>query len=88
MDDKWYNVTKGGYIGADVTAMKWTTTPPTVEGWYWVIQDRVNPSPEIVKVSGAFAHGKLYAEMGNSEYSLELFTHWLGPLPVPEPPKD
>jgi hypothetical protein len=71
--------------------MQWTTTPPTEPGWYWVrwnipyIHD-----VEIVRVYREHQGDRLFvADIGeDAEFELAKFTHWLGPLPIPEPPID
>lgn len=58
--------------------LHWTTEPPTVEGWYWMMQ------PSGVPLCLYF-DGRLGIE---DEYlDFDDFTHWLGPLPPPEPPQ-
>ena len=65
----------------------WTTEPPTEPGWYWVHttpeDDPINPVTEVVELEGPGAAFTL-KEHG---LSLNTRTHWLGPLPEPEPPK-
>lgn len=58
----------------------WTTTPPTEEGWYWAIHEAVGYM-DLVKVC-KLTEDYLTTENG----PLYVFTHWLGPLPPPEPP--
>jgi hypothetical protein len=72
----------------DLLYGRWTTEPPTQEGWYWALVDRKNPTPSIVHVVSAFSHGKLFIEIGREEEPLDWYSHWLGPLPVPEPPTE
>jgi hypothetical protein len=78
MDDKPVN-------DVSFTAMyyenKWTTTPPTVEGWYWVKHEADNEiiMTQVCKLTDDY----LTTENG----PLYIFTHWLGPLPAPAPPE-
>jgi hypothetical protein len=69
-------------VDIDILAkLDWTTDPPTEEGWYWV-QRIGNDSIEIVQfwnIGGTFQTTDFEGVNG--------FTHWLGPLPVPEIPK-
>jgi hypothetical protein len=66
---------------------EWTKEPPTQEGWYWVRGPRDGfmivqyyNKKRVIKALIAGAGGNIhYGE-------LKLITHWLGPLPVPEPP--
>lgn len=69
----------------------WSTDEPTEDGWYWTLKGNIDePIPEIV-----FALGDMnmrHDERGVYDYpdmplvSFSFFTHWLGPLPKPEPP--
>jgi hypothetical protein len=60
---------------------KWTTEPPTKEGWYWAV-DNENEI-EIVE----FTDGELYVTGWENAVAENHFTHWCGPIPAPEPPK-
>jgi hypothetical protein len=60
----------------------WTTTPPTQAGWYWVVADG-SLIPIVLHVR-ILESGDRY----NGDYNLDHVTHWLGPLPVPEPPEE
>jgi hypothetical protein len=68
----------------------WTTTPPTVEGWYWVCTNKGVPHVVKVGLFGTGQTGNLWVyETGHSQaYDLDVYDYWLGPIPVPEPPKD
>lgn len=80
--------------------MDWTTTPPTVEGWYWVyIEDpKAIENPAVVQVErenqkpddklGVWHSGNWDEFESVDEYSSIFSCHWLGPIPVPEPPKE
>jgi hypothetical protein len=79
-----------GNIG-DVRPLSWTTEPPTVEGWYWVYCKYQQNFVEKMKVvllylnsEGIFQYAADDTEFFPDEKN---FTHYLGPLPVPEPPK-
>jgi hypothetical protein len=61
--------------------MKWSTEPPKVEGWYWV---KIEREPEVVYIQ-TVGYGFLTAH-GHS-LDRRKPTHWLGPLPLPEPPQ-
>jgi hypothetical protein len=68
---------------AELNGMKWTTEPPTQEGLYrakdingwvsWVLVD---------------ANLYVYEFREDSEFVLQDYTHWLGPIPPPELPKE
>lgn len=65
---------------------EWTTTPPTEPGLYWAWDgERV-----LAITVGYDEHvDGLWAFEQQSQYGSRLnsYSHWLGPLPVPEPPK-
>lgn len=63
---------------------QWTTEPPRVEGVFWAMR---LGEPLIVEVFFSYKD-KLMADLTDEELPRELseFTHWLGPLPVPELP--
>jgi hypothetical protein len=60
------------------TAHTWTTEPPKEAGWYWV-NFRVG--------TANFQLIEKYP-LDGKEQNIHLATHWLGPLPVPEPPEN
>ena len=68
---------------------EWTTTPPTELGWYWGFLSDRRLKIRIVLIywigGGYSIHkpGFLY----DWEPDLKRFTHWLGPLSIPEPPQ-
>jgi hypothetical protein len=57
-----------------LTALNWTTEPPTAEGWYWVYKK--GGAPTIKEYRGVVV----------DVYFPD--TYWLGPIPIPDPPKD
>jgi hypothetical protein len=67
----------------------WTTNPPKQEGFYWVrfADNRIT----VVEVEKWHDGGMRFTEIGSDEVPKVdddwSPTHWLGPLPVPEPPK-
>jgi hypothetical protein len=70
----------------------WTTDTPTVGGWYWAWRKESNNIPDIVLVIMVADRGEYVAETvpwnnTDSEKPLGFFSHWLGPLPVPESPR-
>ena len=67
--------------GKHVCNLEWTTEPPTEGGWYWIRY----PDGEIACVEVFYSLGNMETD---SDYVLDTVTHWLGPLPVPEPPED
>jgi len=67
----------------NATHYEWTTTPPTDPGWYWA----KNKYERVSIVRLDFIHGPVVWSVGEDGYNLpEQFTHWIGPLPIPEPP--
>jgi hypothetical protein len=96
LDDKPEIKTRLSEITVDVSFLpdvgyafgKWTTTPPTEPGWYWVrnIKGKIW-CDEVFKKDGVMCW---WSEDENTFNSiiLDYFTHWLGPLPPPEPPKE
>jgi hypothetical protein len=70
--------------------IKWITAPPTEEGWYWAQWAQDVGNITCVEVSYSLATQELEVWVTAKEYTYELkdFTHWLGPLPVPEPPAE
>jgi hypothetical protein len=66
--------------GLNVTS-DWTTTPPIIPGWYWAFDGEVI---RVVFVVGEGVHGP---QVEAPPFKMESYSHWLGPLPVPESPK-
>ena len=74
---------------------EWTTSQPTTSGYYWafdgdevvfaeVFGDKLKPTATGVEWEWiACAH----ADIDEEWRSLSDFTHWIGPLPRPEPPQ-
>lgn len=73
--------------------LQWTTEPPTEEGWYWV-KNKYTGAHDIepvylVKVTHIENQVVWSIEInGGSGEDFSYFSHWLGPLPVPEPPQE
>jgi hypothetical protein len=64
----------------------WTTDPPTEEGLYFL--KLIDPKRE--EWAGMVQCVFVYLNDGKPYHSLQngfSVTHWLGPLPIPEPPK-
>ena len=72
----------------------WSTDAPTKDGWYWAAFPFGDDAwiKVHVKVEGDVCYSVRGEEDGEegklAEWRLASFTHWLGPLPVPEPPED
>jgi hypothetical protein len=69
--------------------IKWTTETPTQEGIYFAKHQ--NGTQMTVKVISAKYNDESMAAVrfGVTFWvSLKDFTHWLGPLPAPEPPTE
>ena len=58
---------------------EWTTTPPTEPGWYWVFT--VGKELDLIEYDHSIT-----AFGTDTPQPAWLYTHFLGPLPVPEPP--
>jgi hypothetical protein len=80
-------------VAADDAVLEWTTKPPTQVGDYfaWKKDDEYFFEPTIVNVTNIrhISEPPFYTFwFGGIEYELDSITHWLGPLPVPEPPTE
>jgi len=71
---------------------EWTKDPPTVEGWYWVhtkYQENFQEKTKVVLLylnsEAVFQYDPDYVDFFPDE---ENFIHYLGPLPIPEAPKE
>jgi hypothetical protein len=69
--------------------MKWTTTKPTVEGYYWVRAqgDFNGVTTTVVKVYASRKHSHVdYVYWADENFSInsERFQHW-SDQPIPEP---
>lgn len=63
----------------------WTTQPPTEPGFFWAW---TRDGRECVVHAVLNPDGLHFYETGNGwNYSVSDFTHFIGPLPVPEPPE-
>lgn len=64
--------------------LQWTTEPPTQEGLYFACSEN--------GVEITHYRGRNETDVGIMDiewrYPLSAFTHWIGPLPVPEPPSE
>lgn len=83
-----------GYFDENSTVFQWTTEPPTQEGWYWFrasgfMQSGMFTELSYVSVMNGVVSFKPLIDgyEWDHEYEVEDVTHWLGPLPVPAPPK-
>jgi hypothetical protein len=67
-----------------IVKMEWTTDPPTDEtnGVYWV---KTAETQVIIPVHASNGMAFIFGISEPHEFS--DFTHWLGPLPVPDTPK-
>lgn len=59
----------------------WVAEPPTEPGWYWVVNSIGAVDMVELRESDLF-----YVAGDNQTWPAFSFTHWLGPLPVPEVP--
>jgi len=71
----------------EIAELHWTTDLPTVGGWYWVIGNgEEEPFPDYVFFDEK-EKGLCINVLGYALLVKEIERHWLGPLPVPEPPE-
>ena len=77
------------FDGYTVGRLDWTTEPPKEPGYFWAMSPLRQIEPRtIVEIRETENGLRAYATGNNYGYPLDMFTHWLGPLPVPEPPTD
>jgi len=62
--------------------MEWTTEKPTQDGFYWVWNGHERNMAEVIKDGTQF---QVWIEDGWCRP--DKFTHFIGPLPEPEPPQ-
>lgn len=70
----------------EIRMLEWTTTPPTEPGCYWVMTGW-GPAIAIVGSFDFSTNLMVKIASGQATYEISNFTHWLGPLPIPEPPE-
>ena len=71
---------------AHTVYLEWTTTPPTEPGYFWAQEQ--DDGRVIVEAFRHTADGPLFVRSGWDTRDAFEFTHWLGPLPPPEAPKE
>ena len=65
-----------------MSELRWTTTPPTVPGWYWA-RHWCGGTLEVTRVK--FEHGELRAWDAYSFVALKWFSLWSdGPITFPK----
>lgn len=63
--------------------MEWTDETPTQLGWYWVWDGETIDMAEVAY----WSFDDHYSIMiGDIQWDLNDFTHFIGPIPQPEPP--
>jgi hypothetical protein len=75
---------KHGITPEDCKTLTWTASPPTEPGKYWA--KNKDGSIEILDVDSWSKSA--YRPGQNGSVLKSDFTHWLGPLPEPEPPTE
>lgn len=60
---------------------KWTTEKPKANGWYWAKQN----SEDEIEIVQVF-EGEVATVFYDAWVDISSFSHWLGPLSVPESP--
>lgn len=69
----------------------WTTTKPTVPGWYWGYRpcDMCGPENQVIPIRCHPGTGDPPVVTAPNGYgTLREVTHFFGPLTVPEPPEE
>lgn len=61
----------------------WSTTPPVKEGWYWAVLDGDTLSQAVYLDRSMKIPWPDGGALDRKDFIL-----WIGPLPVPAPPKD
>lgn len=65
---------------------KWTTEPPTQDGFYWE-KSSEDDEPHIVKVRKDMGGSFSVLHAGNElDYPLDEYLFWFGPLSIPDFP--
>jgi hypothetical protein len=66
----------------------WTTTPPTEPGFYWAVDHQGDVDCVWLSDDDQIPGAWLGVWVTGIEYPYALadFSHWMGPVPVPEPP--
>lgn len=64
--------------------MKWTKTPPTEPGRYWMDDGRIS----VVRIWRNDGEVYMWAECQDWASELPLNAKWAGPIPEPEEPGD
>lgn len=83
-------------MDAEKKASQWTTDAPIEPGWYWVLSRGSASMVYLWKKNGRSMWVdtdptfKIESSRMALRYALRMkylgYTHWLGPLPEPEPP--
>ncbi|MFH1635785.1 MAG: hypothetical protein ABIG63_17475 [Chloroflexota bacterium] len=59
--------------------LKWTTEPPTEEGWYWMSMAGVEP----IVICCVSRVGKIFYMNGNRVLDVDESDRWAGPIRLP-----
>lgn len=79
------NVNTGYGLGGGFYNFAPETETPTQEGWYWAYS--INSSEWLmIRVARFESSNELRPMWGSSESKFKYFSHWIGPLPMPEKP--
>ena len=66
---------------------RWTREKPTVEGWYWLVEDGWG-GPEVVLVKSANLLLRVYFTSGRREDVGTVNAEWYGPIQRPLTPNE
>lgn len=86
IDDYEYNI-ETRYKGYGTHAMlQWKTEKPKAWGYFYANHYRLGVVMVEVRDPDGYVAAWLTAE--GIPFEIKEFTHWLGPLPIPEPPQE
>jgi hypothetical protein len=75
------------YLMYQCGGLEWTTTPPTKEGWYWAFDARDSVRHVLmIEIAPDGIGYHLTAYTADIPHDIDSYTHWLGPLPIPDLP--
>lgn len=66
---------------------EWKTESPTICDWYWVMRDGKTDIVYLATAADANIPGTVWVTGEEDSRPVSDFTHWLGPIPTPAPPK-
>lgn len=64
--------------------MKWSTEKPKKERYYWAYGEKIDENPVLVKID---KEADVAMGFNDELYLIENFSHFMGPLEIPEVPE-